>query len=221
MVSTELFYKAETMKSAGIIFAVLVMTLHSVAQDAPKEKNNDLEELKEIKKLMEDSEEALLAASLGKAALEQEEIMKLLEKLTKEEREAIKKNPKLLTDKFFQKSKKRQKQTITRIEDLIKRAKARQDDNKPSSERPKGPKNPFNPQPPDREAQNPHVPRAKSPVSKFRSIADREGEWGDLPPKEREAILHERRAIDRFPPEFQEMLKEYWKQLMKEVLVDN
>jgi len=47
----------------------------------------------------------------------------------------------------------------------------------------------------------------------FRSKADRTGRWGDLPARLREPILNGKRQLDDYPPEFQELLKEYFKGL--------
>lgn len=51
------------------------------------------------------------------------------------------------------------------------------------------------------------------PVNKFRSRGDRTGQWGNLPPRIREAILHGTRDLDEYPPEYREALKEYMKKL--------
>jgi hypothetical protein len=50
-------------------------------------------------------------------------------------------------------------------------------------------------------------------VDRFRSLADRRGRWGDLPPRAREAIMNDMRRIDEFPPEYRRMIEEYLRQL--------
>jgi len=55
---------------------------------------------------------------------------------------------------------------------------------------------------------------AESPVSRFRSLPDRYGEWSTLPPKERDRMLFQSSAADLFPPEFRSMLRLYWKRIM-------
>jgi hypothetical protein len=55
--------------------------------------------------------------------------------------------------------------------------------------------------------------RLGDPVNRFRSKGDRTGRWGDLPPRLREAMLSGKRDLDDFPPEFQELLREYFKEL--------
>jgi len=45
---------------------------------------------------------------------------------------------------------------------------------------------------------------------------DRTGNWGNLPPRLREAMLNGKRAIDDFPAEYQQILKEYMKKLAED-----
>ena len=46
--------------------------------------------------------------------------------------------------------------------------------------------------------------------------ADRTGNWGNLPPRLRQAMLSGKRSLDDFPPEYQQVLKEYMKKLADE-----
>jgi hypothetical protein len=76
------------------------------------------------------------------------------------------------------------------------------------SQRPDQPQNP---------ADKPYDPnRNGEPINKFRSKGDRTGRWGDLPARVREAMLSGKRAIDDFPAEYQQVLKEYMKKLADE-----
>ena len=45
---------------------------------------------------------------------------------------------------------------------------------------------------------------------------DRTGNWGNLPPRLREAMLTGKRAIDDFPAEYQQILKEYMRKLAED-----
>jgi hypothetical protein len=45
---------------------------------------------------------------------------------------------------------------------------------------------------------------------------DRRGNWGNLPARLREAMLNNKRAIDDFPAEYQQLLKDYMKRLADE-----
>jgi hypothetical protein len=194
------------MTASGAILALALL--------APQEA---VEELKEIHKLMEGAERALEGASLGKAAAEQEEILKMLGDLAKDPAELQGKALEMI-DKLLKRGEKDQKETIERITELIKKAKQQgqgQGQPQPGEPQPQPgqPQSGSAPQP-SGPAQSPYNPNRTDPPSKFRSIADRHGEWGNLPAKEREEIFHQRRAIDRFPPEFRSMLQQYWKEIM-------
>ena len=45
---------------------------------------------------------------------------------------------------------------------------------------------------------------------------DRFGIWGILPPRIREALNHDARALDDFPAEYQEIIKQYHKVISEE-----
>jgi hypothetical protein len=45
---------------------------------------------------------------------------------------------------------------------------------------------------------------------------DRTGNWGNLPPRLREAMMTGKRAIDDFPAEYQQILKEYMRKLAED-----
>ncbi|HXX93812.1 MAG TPA: hypothetical protein VEN81_09270, partial [Planctomycetota bacterium] len=71
------------------------------------------------------------------------------------------------------------------------------------------------PQQPSNPATAPYDPnRQGDPINKFRSKADRTARWGDLPARLREPILNGKRDLDDYPPEFQQLLKEYFEKMI-------
>lgn len=68
----------------------------------------------------------------------------------------------------------------------------------------------------DSPASRVYNPRRDDPSNKFRSTADRNGGWGPLPPRVREAIHHDARALEDFPAEYQEDLKAYYRVIAEE-----
>jgi ElaB/YqjD/DUF883 family membrane-anchored ribosome-binding protein len=181
--------------------------------------------LKEVGKLMETAEELLNDASRGKALETERELMEKIDKLLKED---SKENPsdaqkKVLEkiQKLMGKSEKSQGQSADKMGEVIRRVKAAQGQGqgqpgqpqpgqqpKPQGQKPDQPSNP---------ADKPYDPnRNGEPINKFRSKGDRSGRWGDLPARVREAMLSGKRAIDDFPAEYQQVLKEYMKRLADE-----
>jgi len=72
-------------------------------------------------------------------------------------------------------------------------------------------------QQPSNPATSPYDPgRNSDPINKFRSKGDRTGRWGDLPSRLREPFLNGKRQLDDYPPEFQQLLQEYFKELSGE-----
>jgi uncharacterized protein YoaH (UPF0181 family) len=195
---------------------------------APKEEaeltiEEAMKMLKEVGTLMEAAEELLNNASHGKALETEKELMDKIDKLLKED---SKENPseaqkKILEkiQKLMGKGEKSQGQSADKMGEVIRRVKSAQgqgqpqpgqpqpgqQQQKPQSQRPDQPSNP---------ADKPYDPnRNGEPINKFRSRGDRTGRWGDLPPRVREAMLTGKRAIDDFPAEYQQVLKEYMKKL--------
>ena len=199
--------------------------------DADEEKELTPEEavklLGEIVDLMRLSEEMLNDSSMGSAIEKDAETLKKIEELLKDEQdkepstaqgEALKKIEKLL-----RKTEKKQTQAIDRINEIIKRAKEGQGQGDPKKQqqrekdkkqnqqnKPKMKPNANNP------ATSPYDPNRNDPANPFKSLADKAGKWGELPPKVREQILQGEREIEKFPAEYQEMLKEYFKRLAEE-----
>jgi hypothetical protein len=180
--------------------------------------------LKEAGKLMESAEELLNDASRGKALETEKELMEKIDKLLKED---PKENPaeaqkKVLEkiQKLMGKSEKSQGQSAEKMGEVIRRVKAAQGQGQPQQGPPQqGQPKPqsMKPDQPSNPAEKPYDPnRNGEPINKFRSKGDRTGRWGDLPPRVREAMLSGKRAIDDFPAEYQQLLKEYMKKLADE-----
>jgi hypothetical protein len=179
--------------------------------------------LKEVGTLMEAAEELLNNASHGKSLETEKELLEKIDKLLKED---SKENPaeaqkKILEkiQKLMGKSEKSQGQSADKMGEVIRRVKSAQGQGqgqpgqpqpgqqqpKPQSQKQDQPSNP---------ADKPYDPnRNGEPINKFRSRGDRTGRWGDLPARVREAMMSGKRAIDDFPAEYQQVLKEYMKRL--------
>lgn len=172
--------------------------------------------LKEAQELMLRTEELLNDSSRGKALETEAELLRKLEELSKD-------NPKVLEliRRMIQKTEKKQEDTLKKLEDIIRRAKSSssssssQQQQDPKNQKPKDGRQ-QKPKNGDQNAQNPYDPNRTDPPSKFRSEADRTGHWGDLPARLREEILHGKRDIDQYPPEFQEMIKEYMREIQRQ-----
>lgn len=217
------------------IALILALGLPAFAQDKPpanpkEEAELSIEEamkmLKEVGGLMDTAEELLNSASRGKSLETEKELLKRIDELLKED---PKENPaeaqkKVLEkiQKLMGKSEKSQGQSAEKLGEVIRRVKAAQQgpgqpqpgqpqqpqQQKPQSQKPDQPSNP---------ADKPYDPnRNGEPINKFRSKGDRTGRWGDLPARVREAMLSGKRAIDDFPAEYQQVLKEYMKRLADE-----
>ena len=217
-----------------MLAAALLLALAGVseAQDKPparpkEEAELSVEEamkmLKEVGKLMETAEELLNGASHGKALDTEKELMDRINKLLKED---SKENPAEAQKKVLEKikklmgrSEKSQGDSADKMGEVIRRVKAAQGQGqpqpgqqqpgqqqpKPQAQRPDQPSNP---------ADKPYDPnRNGDPINKFRSRGDRTGRWGDLPPRLREAMLSGKKAVDDYPAEYQQLLKEYMKRL--------
>ena len=186
--------------------------------------------LKEAQKLMGSSAELLQNSSRGKALEADRELLKKLEKLLdadkkenpeeSENPDSMQKRVMKLVEKLLKNSEKKQKNSLDKIKEIIRRVKTQQQQQqkqqqqqqqqKPEQKQANRPKDPGNP------AQKPYDPNRTDPPSKFRSRGDRTGQWGDLPPRVRDAILDSSRDIDEYPPEYQEMIKEYMKRLVED-----
>jgi hypothetical protein len=198
------------------------------APPAPKEDaeltiEEALKMLKEVGTLMETAEELLNSAAHGKALETEKELMERIEKLLKED---PKENPSEAQKKILEKIQKlmgksgdSQGKSADKMGEVIRRVKAAQGQGQPQPGQPQ----PGQPQPkpqsgrpdqPQNPADKPYDPnRTGEPINKFRSKGDRTGRWGDLPARVREAMLTGKRAIDDFPAEYQQVLKEYMKKL--------
>ena len=181
--------------------------------------------LKEVGTLMELAEELLNSASHGKALETEKELMDKIEKLLKED---SKENPaeaqkKILEkiQKLMGKGEKSQGQSADKMGEVIRRVKSAQGQGQPQPGQPQPGQQPKpgsqKPDQPSNPADKPYDPnRTGEPINKFRSRGDRTGRWGDLPARVREAMMSGKRAIDDFPAEYQQVLKEYMKKLAED-----
>lgn len=219
-----------------LILSIALATLSPAllnAQDDPPEPETPItpeqavEMLKEVHGLMEKAEESLNDSSRGEALATEEEVMKKIDALLKEEGpEAAQKSILEKIEKLLKRSEKKQGKSIDLINELLRRLPKSQGDGQGSKEgqqpQPGEPKegtkkNPSNSsQNPGNAAQQPYNPNRDDPANKFRSHNDRFGIWGILPPRIREALNHDARALDDFPAEYQEIIKQYHKVISEE-----
>ena len=216
------------------LLATLTLLAGLAVQDKPpsnpkEEAELSIEEamkmLKEVGKLMESAEELLNDASRGKALETEKELMEKIDKLLKED---SKENPaeaqkKILEkiQKLMGKGEKSQGQSADKMGEVIRRVKSAQGQGQPQPGQPQPGQQPKpqsqKPDQPSNPADKPYDPnRNGEPINKFRSKGDRTGRWGDLPARVREAMLSGKRAIDDFPAEYQQVLKEYMKKLAED-----
>ena len=121
-------------------------------------------------------------------------------------------------EKLMKKGGDSQGKSAETLGEVIRRVKAQQGQGQPQPQpgqqqpKPQGQKPPQSQQNPGNPADKPYDPnRTGDPINKFRSKGDRSGRWGDLPARVREAMLSSTRALDDFPPEYQQILKEYFR----------
>jgi hypothetical protein len=184
--------------------------------------------LKEVRELQELAAELLNASAQGKALETEQALLSKLKGLLKDEEKA---NPQAAQKKILEKierlmgkSEGSQKDAVDKMGEIIRRVKQgqgqgqgkpqpgqQQKQQQQQQQQGKRPQQPSNP------ATSPYDPgRNSDPINKFRSTADRTGRWGDLPARLREPILNGKRDLDDYPPEFQQLLKEYFKELSGE-----
>lgn len=183
--------------------------------------------LKEVRELQELAAELLNASAQGKALETEQELLSKLKGLLKDEEKA---DPQAAQKKILEKierlmgkSEGSQKDAVDKMGEIIRRVKqgqgqgqgkpqpGQQQKQQQQQQQGKRPQQPSNP------ATSPYDPgRNSDPINKFRSTADRTGRWGDLPARLREPILNGKRDLDDYPPEFQQLLKEYFKELSGE-----
>ncbi|HXG59834.1 MAG TPA: hypothetical protein VNO22_00535 [Planctomycetota bacterium] len=196
------------------------------AEDEELTPERAMEMLRETHQLMQLAEELLNGSAQGKALETEEALLARLKELLKEEppagagdaqKKAIQK-----IERLMQKSEGSQQGALERLAEIIRKAKpcangACKQHQPQSGPQPQPTPQPNRPREPGDPAREPYDPnRTGEPINKFRSTADRTGRWGDLPPRVREAILSGKRDLDEFPPEFQQVLKEYMKKLAEQ-----
>ncbi len=178
--------------------------------------------LKEARDLMGLSEELLMNSSRGRAIETEKAVVERLKKLLEEDKggpEGVQDKVLEKIRKLLQRTEKNQDETIRKINEIIRKAKAVSgSSSRPQQQQQQRQQQQANrPQQPGAPAQRPYDPnRAGDPINKFRSRGDRTGRWGDLPPRLREAMFSSRRDLDEYPAEFQEAIKEYMKRLAEE-----
>jgi len=185
-----------------------------------------LQMLKEVNELQDLAAELLNATARGKALETEEALLLKLKGLLKDDE---KKDSETATKKILEKierlmgkSEGSQKDAADKMGEIIRRAKQSQGQGKPGEPKPGQPKpgqqsQPQRTQQPTNPATSPYDPgRNSDPINKFRSKGDRSGRWGDLPARLREPILNGKRDLDDYPPEFQQLLKEYFKEVSGE-----
>lgn len=126
-----------------------------------------------------------------------------------EARRLMEESEKLLNDLRAGKSIPVQEEIIKKLEKMIEEARAAQ----PTPTSSNGTRR-SEPEP--RRADRPYTAERRSePGSKFESRPGTRG-WGHLDARTREAILHASRDLDKFPPEYREMMRAYFETLASE-----
>jgi hypothetical protein len=191
-------------------------------EEKPLTPEEAIEMLKEIYALMGEAEARLNDAARTEGLAAEKDVAEKIEELLKQmdqsaatQRAVIEKMNLLL-----ERSKKKQESTVEKINELIRRAQKQQGQGQSQPQpQPNDQANPSQSDPAQgggQQAQRPYNPNKNDEANKFRSKADRYGSWGNLPPKAREAMHQSKRAIEDFPPEFQELLKQYHKAISDE-----
>lgn len=180
------------------------------------EETDVLAVLKQISEKMTDSADGLSKASIWKAIKEGEDAGKKIEEIIRMQKEAL-----AQLDKSLQETKSKQKGAIDDITKLIKLARKMQSNSQSdgsaqqSNPEPKpGQKNPGSQQKPNQgPAQQPYESTTNPPGS-GRHTGGASEQWGNLPPKLRDAILLSKN--EEFTLEYQEWLQRYFKILAGE-----
>ena len=200
------------------------------AQDPPDDETpltpeQAVEMLKEIYGLMGEAESRLNESASGHALVTEKDVLDRINELLKEMDQAKASQQAVLEKiaKLMDRSSKKQKNAIEKINELIRKAQKQQGqgqgqpqegEGEGQKDKPKDGKDSSKGQ--GSPATQPYNPNRNDPANKFRSNADRFGMWGNLPPRVREAIYHDEKSIEDFPPEFQELLKQYHKVIAEE-----
>ena len=178
-----------------------------------------LELLKEAQELMMKAEELLNESSRGKAIETEKAIVERINELLKDDPEAAQKKVLEKIERLMSKSEGKQKGAMEKIEEILRKARSGQGQPQPGQPQPQQGRQPQPMKPqrqPSSPAPEPYDPDRRDPANVFRSKGDRSGRWGDLPPRIREAMFSGKRDLDDFPPEYQQLLKEYFQGLLNE-----
>jgi hypothetical protein len=180
--------------------------------------------LKEVRELQELAAELLNASAQGKALETEQALLAKLKGLLKDEDKA---DPQAAQKKILEKierlmgkSEGNQKDAVDKMGEIIRKAKSGQGQGqgqpKPGEkQKQQQQQQAQRPQQPSSPATSPYDPnRQGDPINKFRSKGDRTARWGDLPSRLREPFLNGKRDLDDYPPEFQQLLKEYFEKMI-------
>lgn len=179
------------------------------------EETDILAVLKQIYEKMTDSADGLSKASIWKAIKEGDEAGKKIEEIIRMQKEAL-----AQLDKSLQETKSKQKGAIDDITKLIKLARKMQSNNSSEQSQPnpqpqRGEKKPSSQQKPNQgPAQQPYDDSTTNPPGSGRHTGGASEQWGNLPPKLRDAILLFKN--EEFTLEYQEWLQRYFKILAGE-----
>jgi hypothetical protein len=180
--------------------------------------------LREVRELQELAAELLNASAQGKALSTEQALIDKLKTLLKDEEKS---NPEAAQKKILEKierlmgkSEGNQKDAVDKMGEIIRKVKSGQGQGqgqpKPGQQQKQQQQQQAQrPQQPSNPATAPYDPnRQGDPINKFRSKGDRTARWGDLPSRLREPILNGKRDLDDYPPEFQQLLKEYFEKMI-------
>jgi hypothetical protein len=180
--------------------------------------------LREVRELQELAAELLNASAQGKALSTEQALIDKLKNLLKDEEKS---NPEAAQKKILEKierlmgkSEGNQKDAVDKMGEIIRKVKSGQGQGqgqpKPGQQQKQQQQQQAQrPQQPSSPATSPYDPnRQGDPINKFRSKGDRTARWGDLPSRLREPILNGKRELDDYPPEFQQLLKEYFEKMI-------
>lgn len=211
---------------------VFIFALSAFAQEEDRELTPEeiIKLMDEISKLMGEAEEALHYSSLEEAEQASKEIIKRILELIrikdKKQQKELMKDIFKRVRKLLEKSWRAQGKAIDKINEILRRApqcegdtqqqrKDKDERKKPKRKPKRKPGKSGSTRQPGSPARQPYDPAATDPPNPFKALKMKALRWGELPPKIREIIEQGIRGIDKFPPEYQEILKKYYEKLAK------
>lgn len=222
MISKTLAAVALSLGLSSLAWTSFDSGLAAVAQDKPDDKyrpdtpeddqpltpEQALRMLEECRRLMGLAEEDLNDSSKGKVLETEKELVEKIEKLLRDDPASVEKRVLETIRRLLKRSERSQVETVKKLEDVIRRARAQSASSGKPQPSPPQPQTQRPPRPGD-PAKIPYEPNRTDDVLRFRSEGDRTGRWGDLPARLREAIRHARRDLDDVPAEYRELYKRY------------